>query len=554
MSGILASSECVVFLGALLASSVLLPLALPVYVRLGLVDKPNARSAHSRATPRGMGLVVVAAFWFAMVVAATWAADGASGILGGGSQLWAVFLASVLLVGAGFIDDVWRLPALAKLVLQCSCALVLFLTGYIVPLPEVFGDAQYWVEGVFTFLWVVGVINAVNFIDGSDGYCTSISLLCVLLYVALSFLVSPEVLVGSESITLTLRAVGFATVGAALPFLFYNLPPARCFLGDTGSMFFGFVLAVLGVLMAQYARPEGSTVIEAGLYRYLIAPWLVLFVPVGDAVRVALLRLKAGRSPFRPDNTHMHHVLQKWGLSPSQMLITAGLLGTTFGVAAALLLKESPGPYWFLVALGLAVATVVWFLQCSYRARRAVANIANRRVLMETKVPRDYREASSFKEQAEQELARARRRATPVSLAVVAVRGPDLKLPGASPLENPRFLQGLLEVVRMEDIKGRFGVEFLAFLLVEADKGTANDVVSRIRERFSGVCRGESKHLRFGIGLVSFPRDGDTFAKLFRAAENEALARLRPGAEQDSQDESPVAVRAGLPAGSGPLP
>jgi UDP-GlcNAc:undecaprenyl-phosphate GlcNAc-1-phosphate transferase len=539
-----------VFLGALLACGVLLPLALPLYVRLGLVDKPNARSAHSRATPRGVGLVIVAGFWIALLAASLVAGDDSASLLREGPHVWAILSASTLLVVAGFVDDVWRLPALAKLFLQCSCALVLFLADYVVPLPEVFGGAQYWVEGGFTFLWVVGVINAVNFIDGSDGYCTAVSLLCVLLYVALSFVVSDDVAASGEQITATIRLVGLATAGAALPFLIYNLSPARCFLGDTGSMFFGFVLALLGILMAQYARPEGGSVLAAGQYRYLIVPWLVLFVPVSDGVRVALLRLKSGRSPFRPDNTHMHHVLQSWGLSPGQMVITVSLLGTTFGVGAALLLIESPGPYWVLAAVGLAIATAVWFLRSSYRARRLATNIANRCLLLEAKVPRDYCKAASFKEQAEQELARARRRASPVSLAVVTVRGSDLELPGASPLENPRFLQGLLEVVRMEDLKGRFGVEFLAFLLVETDKGTANDVIARIRERFARVCRGESQHLRFGIGLVSFPRDGDTFSKLFKSAEEDALVRLRSSADQNHLTVAPVEVAAGVPADS----
>jgi len=536
------------FAGAFLATSVLLPLALPIYRQLGLVDKPNARSAHRQPTPRGVGLVVVCGFWLSLLATAFWRGSACLPAAGELTSAWRVgclLAASFLLVGTGLVDDVLRVRAVAKLGVQLTCAALLVSAGFVWPLPEFFGSLQSAFEIATTLLWIVGVINAVNFVDGSDGYCTTLSTLCILVFVGLSFMIPPG-FSGGEGSSQVIQTLGLAAAGSALPFLFFNLAPARCFLGDTGSMFFGFLLAVLGICTAQYARADLSLGPEAAAvatdYRFLFLPWMVLFVPIVDAVRVALGRVKSGRSPFAPDNTHLHHVFQRWGLSPNQMVVAVLLIGITSGLFAVHLLV---GAISGALIVGVAFTTVLsllWFLRCSYRARRALAELMNRRLLGEDNVPPAYNSAGAFREQAEQEIARSRRRGLAASVCVVTLRGRALDAPGASPLANPRFLEGLLQMLRLEDIKGRFSADQLAFILIEADRCIATEISQRIYERFNGIRTGESQGLQFGVGFGTFPEDADNFAELLTLAEQAAVEHLESGAPWPDRARSQAAV------------
>jgi GGDEF domain-containing protein len=352
----------------------------------------------------------------------------------------------------------------------------------------------------------------------------------MLLFVGISRILPKEIAEESEGLSRTINLLGLAGAGSAVPFLLYNVSPAKCFLGDAGSMFFGLLLAVLGILTTQYYPAHSSIESSGGLtYSYLLVPWLVLFVPVADALRVTLGRMLEGKSPFRPDNRHLHHLLHRVGLSPNQILFLVGILVMIFGLIAAILVRSRHGPYLMIGVCLLLVYGLLWFLKSSYQARRFVTLTLNRRLLHFMEVTEGFENPATFKEHSEQELARARRHGSSLAVVVVNAMGLKLNSKTTNPMENPRFMENILRTLRREDVKCRFSSDRLAFILVETDKTLASKVCERLGERFDAVKQGESADLQVGIGFAIYPDSGVTIAALLQHAEAAALEKMTVG-------------------------
>lgn len=537
--------ESVVFLAGVLLSSILIPCFLPIFRRLGIVDRPNARSAHSTAIPRGMGLVVVINF---VVILVGYCFLVPNVPLEEQGRLHALIWAVVLLVGVGFLDDTRGVSAYVKLLFQCGSAAILVLGHFVMPLPDIFGQYQTIFEQAFTLLWIVGVINAVNFIDGSDGLATTLSALCMILFVGISRILPPETAKAADPLVRSINLLGLAGTSCALPFLLFNLSPAKCFLGDSGSMFFGLLLAILGVLTAQFNAPSGVVAVAGPrefYASYFLVPWLVLAVPIIDALRVAIGRVLNKKSPFRPDNRHLHHLLHRSGLSPNQTLFLVSIAVLTFGLTAAILVRAKQSPFLLMGIVVLLVYGLLWFVKSSYHARRFVTLLLNRKLLHFMDVAEGYESPATFKQRFDQELARARRHGGAFTVVIVNALTKKITSPGASPLENPKFLESLLRALRREDLKCRFSNDRLAFLLVETDKELCETPCRRIWERFQGISQGESSDLRVGLGVASFPGDGDTVTSLLKLAEADALGSLN---SPESRWDRPLPVP--TPAGT----
>ena len=516
--------ESIVFLGGILLSCALVPLSLPILRRLGVVDLPNARSTHTTAIPRGAGVVVVLTF---LMVLLAYSALASSAPITATARLGALFAAAILLVSVGFWDDMRGVPAVVRLLVQAGSAVILIAAGFVMPLPGIFGDWQFAAECAFSLLWIVGVINAINFIDGSDGLATTLSTISMLIFVGISRIVPREIVDGSGDVTKLINLLGLAGAGSALPFLLFNVSPARCFLGDAGSTFFGLILAVLGILIGEYHRAVEPAALVASVgfkWSFLIVPWLVLLVPIADGIRVTGARILKGRSPLRADNRHLHHLLTQAGLSTNQVLFLVSLAVMTTGMCAAILVRSNRGPYLLLGVGILLVYGLVWFFKSSYRARRFVALAVNRRLLPLVEAAEGYENPVSFKERFEQEIARARRHNGSVAVLVVNSTSAKSGSHEASPLENPTFLQNLLGKLRREDIKCRFSSDRLVFILVETDRELASHVSARIRDLFRGIAQGESAGLEVGIGLATFPEDGESVRALLQRGEAAALS------------------------------
>jgi UDP-GlcNAc:undecaprenyl-phosphate GlcNAc-1-phosphate transferase len=205
------------------------------------------------------------------------------------------------------------------------------------------------VGGTLTVLWIVAMTNAFNFLDNMDGLAGSVALLAAVLFAA------AQVAVGS----LFVPAVLLVLAGALAGFLVHNWFPARLFMGDAGSNFIGFMLGALTIAGTYYrSRPPYSPY-------GVLAPLLVMAVPLYDMTSVVVIRLRAGRSPFLGDRNHFSHRLVERGLTPKQAVRTIDLVTLAGGLGALLLHRLSAAGACVIMAQTLCLLGVVAHLELS---------------------------------------------------------------------------------------------------------------------------------------------------------------------------------------------
>jgi UDP-GlcNAc:undecaprenyl-phosphate/decaprenyl-phosphate GlcNAc-1-phosphate transferase len=316
---------------------------------LGFLDRPGGHKGHLVPVPLGGGVAI----WLTTV---TLVALGilAAHVLGPAALPEAVArhvagmalrtgqlvllcgLATVIMV-MGLIDDRFSLGWRLRLAIQVGCAVVLAAAGVRVTL---FGPFVHPVLGaVVTVFWIVGLTNAFNMLDNMDGLAASVGLVAAILFCG------AQVAVGS----LFVPAVLVVVAGALLGFLVHNYAPARLYMGDAGSNFLGFVLGALTVAGTFTRDERGGSYSPYGV----LAPLLVMAVPLYDMTSVVLIRLREGRSPFVGDRRHFSHRLVDRGLTPPQAVLTIDLVTLAGGLGALLLHR-----------LGAVGASVVMLQTC----------------------------------------------------------------------------------------------------------------------------------------------------------------------------------------------
>lgn len=292
--------------------------------RWNAIDWPGPRKSHSKPTPRLGGLAMFAAailtigFFFGSRVVR----EG-SAILGAGA----------LIALVGFLDDMGRTHSQVKLFFAMPLS-ALILVGAGIRAHVVQWE---WMNIGITLLWVVGVISALNLLDGMDGLAAGVAAIGAFFFSILAG-ISGQYVVGM---------LAACALGVSLGFLAYNFYPARIFMGDGGAMFLGFMMAVLGLKL----RPSGIPMEVSWL-----APVLVLGIPIFDTALVSVSRIRRGLVPFlSPGKDHVFHRLHCLGLHPRQVVMTlyglSGLLGSS-----ALALVALRAPVWSWVAVGIVVA------------------------------------------------------------------------------------------------------------------------------------------------------------------------------------------------------
>lgn len=327
------------------ASLVITPGVKRLAGRLGLVDEPDAdRRVHAAAVPRLGGVAVAAALVVAL--AAGWMAVGAGWLSGPETGSIGALAAGALVVFAvGVADDALSLTPRVKLLGQVAGALVAVLLGFDISALSV-GDGTGLGLGVagpiLTLLWLVGVTNALNLVDGIDGLATTVAVVAGVAAVTSGLLLGHGVVV----------ATGVALVGALLGFLRYNWSPASIFLGDSGSMTAGFLLA--GLLLEAARDASGGV--------YLAVPLTALAFPLLDTTLAIMRRWLRGVPLSKADRRHIHHQLLARGHSHASAV---GLVGGLAAVTAAygLLVRVSPPGVVALVAVvgGILMLGLVLF-------------------------------------------------------------------------------------------------------------------------------------------------------------------------------------------------
>ncbi len=305
--------------------------------RLGFVDHPGERKVHATPMPTGGGFAVATSFF-----AVLW---GASFLPGAPAmpELLGLTLVGAMALALGWADDRWHLPAWIKLVVQAACGFTLHQFGFGVdrlsnPFTGDSLDLQGW--GVMVdVIWVVAIANAVNLIDGLDGLAAGVVTISAATLCA----------VASGDPSSSVLWVGAILAGASLGFLRSNFPPAKVFLGDTGSPFLGVMLAALALL----ENDKGTAAIT------LLLPIVAMGLPILDSALAFLRRMGRGGRIFRADQEHLHHRLLRLGLSHKQAVVLLYYVCLYLGIAAyvmSMLPRQAVLLVLILLAMGLVLA------------------------------------------------------------------------------------------------------------------------------------------------------------------------------------------------------
>jgi len=335
----------ITLLSGLVFNAILTPLLIRLAHRNRWYDEQNHRKIHTEDTPRIGGVGIYFGFLISAIVAIylgtltiTESPMGQAATFG---ELLVHFLplfgGMTLIYVLGLVDDFRDLRAVMKLFIQIAAAAIVTIGPFRVDrltMPFIW----YQVElGLFSFpvtiLWIVAISNALNFIDGVDGLAGGTAAISTLFFGAIALLTGQPVV--------ALVAIGL--FGTIMGFLIYNAPPARIFMGDSGSYVLGFILGVFPLLLAD----------ATGTSLNLIPAITILAIPVLDMTTSVVRRLGRGKHPFSADREHLHHKMMDLGFG------TWRILATTYSIAILLGLT---GVSWYLLPVNLAMALtlLVW--------------------------------------------------------------------------------------------------------------------------------------------------------------------------------------------------
>lgn len=332
-----------------LAAAFALSLALTFGVRtwarsVGLVDRPDGiRRLHRVPVPRVGGIAVYASVFLVMAVLL---AVNPTRLIGATGSLH-----SVLVLGAGaaavfalgLLDDLRGFSARTKFLVEAAIALGVFAAGIQIQSVGLPGGEVFifptWMSLVLTLLWLVGITNAFNLIDGSDGVAAGAAVFA-----------SATMAIASLSAGQDMGAVlALGLAGATLGFLVFNFPPASIFLGDSGSLFLGFMLAGLGLVTVQ----KPPTVLAVAI------PVVSCGLPILDTGLVVLRRFLRGQPIFNPDRGHIHHRLRELGHSPRKVALLLYAACGAFSVLSLLLVRPAES---YATLVILAAGAVMWLI------------------------------------------------------------------------------------------------------------------------------------------------------------------------------------------------
>ncbi|HEX3168046.1 MAG TPA: MraY family glycosyltransferase [Chitinophagaceae bacterium] len=280
---------------AFVLTLIFIPPVIFMVKRFKLFDRPNARKEHIVPTPTFGGISIFAGmmvsllFWFKFY---------------NHPSIITFFLSMILLFGVGIMDDLKDLAARYKLVIEAGVATLLAISGIrITSFGGLFGinELHITAQYIITVVTIVGITNALNLIDGIDGLAGGLGFMS-LVTLGIFLTISKD---------LNYAMIAFALAGALLGFLYFNFNPARIFMGDTGSLMLGFVIAVLCVQLMKINSIHPTPVVP-NIYVFTLG---IVMIPVFDTLRVFGTRIWKGRSPFSADKTHIHHLITNKGFT-----------------------------------------------------------------------------------------------------------------------------------------------------------------------------------------------------------------------------------------------
>ena len=303
------------FLAAFAVSVICTPLAIKLAPKIGAVDVPkDARRVHTKPMPRFGGMAIFIGTMAVIMV-----------FLEKDSQLWGVILSGTLMYLVGVVDDLKGIPAKVKLLGQIACATILYcfsirITTMANLLPWGPGLIRFPVVVSFlvTVVWIVGVTNAVNLIDGLDGLAAGV---CCIASLSIAY-------TAHLHDRMTTCSIMSALAGACVGFLMFNFNPAKIFMGDSGSLFLGYMLASVSLL--------GDTPLKSTTVLATLVPICVLALPLFDTTFAILRRLWTHRPIMEADRGHLHHRIMAIGWGQRRTVLILYCISGVMGVAAIL--------------------------------------------------------------------------------------------------------------------------------------------------------------------------------------------------------------------------
>lgn len=341
-------------------SLALTPLVRALARRIGAMDTPNERKVHPHPIPSLGGVAILIAFGASTALGLYLCPELAEALKG---KLAGALLGILILMGVGIYDDIKGMRATVKLAGQLVAAAVLMLSGFTIekftsPLSETGSIMVPTAVGLLlTLLWVVGLTNSINLIDGLDGLASGI------VFIASVTMMLVAVYRADHEIGL----LSMAIAGAVLGFLRYNFYPASIFMGDTGSNSLGFIFAAMSLL-----GTSKSTVAVA-----LLVPIASMAVPLMDTGLAFLRRSFRGKHPFKGDREHLHHRLLALGLSHRQAVMLIYFISAYLGVIAFITVLI-PYKYSFLILIILAMGLVLALKSLAYLEKHIAALTAGK--------------------------------------------------------------------------------------------------------------------------------------------------------------------------------
>lgn len=318
-----------------ISSILITPVVKKLAFKIGATDKPNYRKVHQKIMPRLGGLAIYISFVIGVLIIQPQSPYA--------NALNAVMIGSTIIIIIGIFDDIYELSAKIKFLGQIVAALVVVLWGGVqvefINMPFSDGIIEFGFLSIpITILWIVGITNAINLIDGLDGLAAGVSSIALITISIMAILIpNPFVM-----------AMGAILLASTLGFLLYNFHPAKIFMGDTGALFLGYMIAVLSLLGFK-----NVTVIS------LVIPIIILGVPISDTFFAILRRIVNKKPLSAPDKSHLHHCLLGAGFTHRQTVLLIYALAAFFGLAAIIVSQAKLWGAFILIAFLLILIEVI---------------------------------------------------------------------------------------------------------------------------------------------------------------------------------------------------
>ncbi|MBC1335212.1 undecaprenyl/decaprenyl-phosphate alpha-N-acetylglucosaminyl 1-phosphate transferase [Listeria booriae] len=329
----------------------LIPLVRKFAFFINAVDEPRERHIHKKITPTLGGLAIFLSFTVGMILLAV-----------DKTEFLPVYIGALIIVTTGLIDDIIELSPRWKLVGQIAAALCVVLWGQItiefinIPFmgPLYFGG---WAIPI-TIIWIVAIVNALNLIDGLDGLAGGVAIIALLTIAGMALLLQ-DVFVAP---------VAFMLIACILAFLVYNFPPATIFMGDTGSLFLGYMIAVLSLMGFKNVT-----------FISILVPLIILGVPLSDTFFAIIRRLKARTPISMADRSHIHHRLLALGFSERQTVLLIYCMAILFSITGFVFsFSTTWGAVILLLLLAFCIEIIVEFIGLIGENYRPILNILSK--------------------------------------------------------------------------------------------------------------------------------------------------------------------------------